>query len=119
MEAHDSPPVEVRDFGEPDDLLETPLRVARTLKFGRGHAILTRIEPGWSFRKDFQPHVGTQWCQIDHFEYVISGQLSVVTAEGQAYDVKPGDVMAIPPGHEGRVVGDKPFITISLARREP
>jgi len=110
---------EIRDFGEPDDVLETPRRVAKILRLKDGDATLTRIEPGWSFRQDFQAHAGTQWCEIDHFEYVISGHLSVTTSSGEKYEVKAGDVMAMPPGHEGHVLGDEPFVTISLVRRQP
>lgn len=105
---------EVRNFSQPDEVLETPKRKAATVRLGRGDATLTRLEPGWSFRGDFQKHVGTELCQIDHFEYVVSGRLRVRTADGQEVEVAAGDVMAVPPGHEGWVVGDEPFVSVAL-----
>jgi class 3 adenylate cyclase len=70
-------------------------------------------EPGWSWRAHMRPRVGGEWCQTRHVGYVISGHHRSEFADGTAIDLGPNDVFDIPPGHDGRVVGDEPFVYIA------
>jgi mannose-6-phosphate isomerase-like protein (cupin superfamily) len=71
------------------------------------------FEPGWSWENDVKPIAGTETCQTHHVDYVVSGHLHVVQGD-QTYDLNPGDLMDISPGHTAWVVGDEPFVSVSL-----
>jgi quercetin dioxygenase-like cupin family protein len=54
---------------------------------------------------ELKPIAGTELCQSAHFAYQITGQLHVAMADGSEFEVGPGDVSIIPPGHDAWVVG--------------
>ena len=55
-----------------------------------------------------KPIAGTDSCEVSHLGYVLSGRMTVEMDDGSTADVGPGDVFAIPPGHDAEVVGDEP-----------
>jgi class 3 adenylate cyclase len=65
--------------------------------------------PGWRWSKDVKPIAGTPYCQHRHVGYTISGHLHVMTEDGTEIDIVEGDAYEIPPGHDGWVVGDRPW----------
>ena len=65
---------------------------------------------GWS--ECAKPVVGTDSCQVGHLIHVISGRMVVRMDDGSEAELGPGDVGSIPPGHDARVVGDEPFMSI-------
>lgn len=67
--------------------------------------------PGWRWSNDVKPIVGTEFCQNRHVGVCVSGKLHVQLHDGTAMDVGPNDAYEIPPGHDGWVVGDEPFVT--------
>lgn len=97
----------LRRFDQPDEVREFPLGRFEILRVGGmtlGRAI---YEPGWKWSQ----HVGSgphDRCQVEHLGIVISGRAAVV---GPDYDevMEPGDVFAVPPGHDSWVVGDEPY----------
>ena len=44
------------------------------------------------------------------------GRLHVEPAEGPAFEVGPGDVVVIQPGHDAWTVGDEPAVLVELER---
>src|SRR5262249_6347934 len=70
------------------------------------------LQPGWRWSKDVKPIAGTPSCQHRHVGYVMSGHLHVLMEDGTEADLVEGDAYEIPPGHDGWVVGDKPWLTI-------
>lgn len=76
------------------------------------------FEPGWRWSNDVKPVVGTESCQVHHVDYVISGTLHVIMNDGAEFNIRYGDVMDIPPGHDAYVVGDVPYIAITLIGEE-
>ena len=69
-----------------------------------------RISPRWS--TDVKPIAGTDLCEAPHFQYHVSGTLRVRTAEGVEFDATPGQVTALPAGHDAWVVGDEPVVVV-------
>jgi hypothetical protein len=67
------------------------------------------MEPGWRWSTSVKPIVGTDSCQSHHVGYALSGALHVVTDEGNQFDIGPGDVYEILPGHDAWVVGDDTY----------
>lgn len=103
---------EWKDFGKPEE----------TRMFGHGRLELVRlaagtvgrlvIEPGWRWSNDVKPAVGTEWCEVQHFQYVVSGTLHVVMRDGREFDLGPGSVSYLPAGHDAWVVGREPVVIV-------
>ena len=49
---------------------------------------------------------------------VLSGHQKVIMDDGTELEFGPGDVVAIPPGHDGEVVGDEPCVVVDFAGME-
>ncbi len=47
--------------------------------------------------------------------YGISGRLKVRMDDGSEEEFGPGEIMSIPPGHDGWVIGDEPVVYLELA----
>ncbi len=79
-------------------------------------AALTRatLEPGWHWKQDLEPRVGTQSCEVTHLNYVISGRLRVVLDDGTEPLLEPGDSTCLPPGRDAWVEGDEPSIVLDM-----
>ena len=103
---------EHKNFAEPDE----------TRTFERGRVDLVRIggseigrltlEPGWRWSEHVKPIAQTELCEAPHFQYHVSGVLHVVMADGTEFDARPGDVTALPQGHDAWVVGDEPVVVV-------
>jgi mannose-6-phosphate isomerase-like protein (cupin superfamily) len=76
-----------------------------------GRAIL---QPGWKWSTHVKPIVKTQSCQAPHMQYFISGRLRIKMDSGEEKEFGPGDVGAIPPGHDAWVVGSEPVVAIDV-----
>ncbi|MEK7113162.1 MAG: cupin domain-containing protein [Patescibacteria group bacterium] len=71
-------------------------------------------EPGWRWSKHLKPIVGGESCQKDHFVYVLSGKLGSKMDDGKEEEFSPGDVGAVPPGHDGWNAGDEPVVWLEI-----
>jgi mannose-6-phosphate isomerase-like protein (cupin superfamily) len=106
---------EKKNMGNPD--------VARqcghgTLEFSTiDDTTLTRItlQPGWRWSKEIGPTANADSCHAHHLQYVISGRLNVAMDDGTQVELGPGDFVTIPPGHDGWVVGDEPFVALDFS----
>jgi hypothetical protein len=70
------------------------------------------MQPGWRWSEDIKPIAGTDSCEVPHTGYVVSGRVHVQMDDGSEAEFGPGDVYVIPPGHDGWVVGDEPYVTV-------
>jgi hypothetical protein len=96
-----------------------------TRSFGHGRLDLYRLaggtvgrftlEPGWRWSSHVKPAAGTEWCEVSHMGYQLSGTLHVRMQDGTEFDVYPGDIGAIPPGHDAWVAGDEPVVMVDWA----
>ena len=103
---------EAKTFADPDE----------TRTFERGHVDLVDIagtqigrltlQPGWRWSEHVRPIAGTELCEAPHFQYHVQGTLHVVMADGTEFDAGPGDVTALPEGHDGWVVGDEAVVLV-------
>ncbi|HEY8640648.1 MAG TPA: cupin domain-containing protein [Solirubrobacterales bacterium] len=100
--------IEIKNFDSPDEV--RPFE-------GKGKAEVVNIggqvvgrgtfEPGWKWSDNVKPIAGTDSCQVAHLAYVVSGRMRVHMDDGSEAEVGPGDVVAIPPGHDAEIVGDE------------
>ena len=98
-----SSPNEVRKFGHGQ---------AELLNIGGGTVGRLTLQPGWHWSQDVKPIAKTEWCEAPHFQYQISGRMHVKMQDGTEFDLGPGDVSALPSGHDAWVVGDQPVVVV-------
>ncbi|MBA2265189.1 MAG: hypothetical protein H0W17_02245 [Chloroflexi bacterium] len=72
------------------------------------------MEPGWRWEHDVQPIAGTELCMYHHLGFVVSGRLHVQMADGSEGTLGEQEMFEIPPGHDGWVVGDEPWVAIDF-----
>jgi mannose-6-phosphate isomerase-like protein (cupin superfamily) len=70
------------------------------------------LQPGWRWTVDVKPVAGTDLCEAPHQQYVVSGRVHVVMADGTELEAGPGQVVSLPAGHDAWVVGDEPAVAI-------
>jgi mannose-6-phosphate isomerase-like protein (cupin superfamily) len=45
---------------------------------------------------------------------VIAGRATAAMDDGRIFEMKPGDIFYIDPGHDSWVVGDEPYVSVHL-----
>jgi quercetin dioxygenase-like cupin family protein len=109
------PPVEVKSFSSPDETRPFEGNGQAEVVKVAGHTIgRGTFEPGWRWSENVQPIAKTDSCQVSHLAYCLSGRMKVYMDDGTEGEVGPGDVMAIPPGHDAEVVGDEACVLIDF-----
>ncbi|MGD0014500.1 MAG: cupin domain-containing protein [Bryobacteraceae bacterium] len=93
-------------------------------KFDKGKVELVNVagaavgratfEPGWKWSACVKPIAKTNSCQAAHYGYQISGTLTTRMDDGTERTSKAGDVVNIPPGHDGWVVGNEPVVLVDF-----
>ena len=106
---------EQKSFAKPDETRVFPKGKMELLSFGNGTVGKLTLEPGWRWSEHVKPIAGTEWCEAPHFQFQASGRLHVVMADGAELDLGPGDVSALPSGHDAWVVGNEPVVLIDWA----
>jgi hypothetical protein len=72
------------------------------------------LQKGWKWSDDIKPVVKTEWCEAPHLQYVISGRYHVKMKDGSEFDIGPGDVASVSPGHDAWVLGEEPVVGIEF-----
>jgi hypothetical protein len=72
------------------------------------------FEPGWKWSDCVKPIVQTRSCEVAHLAYVISGEMMVVMDDGSRLQIKAGDAVAIPPGHDAWIEGTEPCTVVDF-----
>jgi class 3 adenylate cyclase len=101
-------------FEEPDEIIELPHLEGQIVVLGDVYVGRFVHKPGFHWGTDIRPLVGTPICQFQHQGIVISGAIRVTTAGGAQRTLEAGMVFDIPPGHDARVIGDEPCVTIEF-----
>jgi quercetin dioxygenase-like cupin family protein len=111
--------LETKDFAHPDE--KRPFEdkgYLEVLQFddttvGRGI-----FEPGWRWSQHVKPIANTKSCQAAHTAYVVQGRMHIAMDDGDELDLKAGDVVRIPPGHDAWVVGDETCVILDFSGAE-
>src|SRR5512140_2301022 len=98
---------ESKNFATPDEVRTFPHGRVELVKIGGGTVGRLILEPGWRWSTDVKPIAGSTWCEAPHFQYVVSGCLHILMADGDEFDLKTGYVNTLPSGHDAWVVGDE------------
>lgn len=101
-----------KSLEQPDEVIELPGLVARTVQIGDVTVGLIASEVGWRWSTHVRPTVGGEWCQARHVGVILSGTLGVDFADGTSIELGPNTAFDVPPGHDGYTVGDEPCVQI-------
>jgi quercetin dioxygenase-like cupin family protein len=104
----------IRRFDEPDERRAFDRGMFELVTAGGMTLGRARYEPGWRWSEHVGPTVGTELCEVEHVGVVLSGRAAVRMADGTELLMEPGDVFAVPPGHDSWVVGDEPYVSLHL-----
>jgi class 3 adenylate cyclase len=105
----------LKSFAAPDQTIEFPLLRAEIVELGDFTVGYVVHQPGWSWSEHVRPSVGGEWCQARHVGVLLSGRTGVRLQNGTTYELRPRDVIDIPPGHDGWVIGDEPAVMLEWA----
>ena len=107
--------MEVKSFDSPDEVREFEGNGrADVLQIG-GHTVgRGTFEPGWRWSANVKPIAGTDSCEVSHLGYVMSGRMRVFMDDGSESECGPGDVIAIPPGHDAETLGDEACVVLDF-----
>jgi quercetin dioxygenase-like cupin family protein len=103
---------EHKTFDAPDETRRFEKGRVDLLNIGGATIGRLTLEPGWRWSEHVKPIAGTAWCEAPHFQYQVSGRLHVVMQDGTEFESGPGEVHALPQGHDGWVVGDEPVVLV-------
>jgi hypothetical protein len=106
--------LEVRRFDVPDEDRELTLGTFQLVNIAGMTLGRASYEPGWKWSEHVGKPLGQTMCQIEHVGMVVSGRNRIRMADGRAIDVGPGDIFAVPPGHDSEVIGDEPYVSLHL-----
>jgi class 3 adenylate cyclase/quercetin dioxygenase-like cupin family protein len=104
-------------FDRPDEVRTVEKGRIELVELGElavGRAI---FEPGWRWSEHVKPIVDTEFCEVHHIGYVISGRIHIEMTDGASIELVGGDTFEIPPGHDAWVVGDEPWVSVDYAGR--
>jgi class 3 adenylate cyclase len=102
-------------FDEPDELITLPFVTVQVVLLGEVHIARLVHQPGWSWAEHVKPVAGTPSCQHHHQGVVLEDEVEIQTDTGARRILRVGAVFEVPPGHNARVIGDEPFVTIEFA----
>lgn len=75
-------------------------------------------EPGWRWSSHVGAATGEKSCQVEHVGIVLAGRATAAMDDGRVFEMAPGDIFYIPPGHDSWVVGDEPYVSLHLLGAE-
>lgn len=103
---------ESKNVGTPDETRKFERGQIDLVNIGGGSVGKATFEPGWRWSQHVKPIAKTEWCEAPHFMYQISGRMHVKMADGQEFEMGPGDVAVMPSGHDAWVVGEEAVVAI-------
>ena len=106
--------VQKLDFDSPDETRTPEKTRAEVVRVGSTTVGRLTLQPGWQWSEHIKPVVGTDSCQVSHLIYTLAGRMLVRMDDGSESEIKPGDVTAIPSGHDAWIVGDEPYVGIDF-----
>jgi hypothetical protein len=106
--------MEVKNFKSPDEVRKFEKGKLELVKIGDRTVGKATFEPGWKWSLHVKPIAKTELCEMPHFQYLVSGTLHVVMADGTEKDLKPGSVSLLESGHDAWVVGNEPVVGVDF-----
>jgi quercetin dioxygenase-like cupin family protein len=102
----------VRRFDAPDEEREMPLGQFQQVELGGLTLGRASYAPGWKWSEHVGRALGQHSCEIEHVGMVVTGRNRITMDDGRVIEVGPGDLFAVPPGHDSEVIGDEPYVSL-------
>jgi mannose-6-phosphate isomerase-like protein (cupin superfamily) len=109
--------LEIKRFEEAEAVRRFEHGVFELVQIGGMTVGRASYEPGWKWSE----HLGEtseDRCQVEHVGLVVSGRAVALMDDGTEVVMEPGDLFAIPPGHDSWVVGDEPYVSLHFLGAE-
>jgi hypothetical protein len=103
---------EYKRFEQPDERRPFPNGHAEIVNVAGGTVGRFIFYPGWRWSNDVKPIAKTESCEAPHFQYHVAGHIAIRMDDGTEFVAGPGDVTALPSGHDAWVVGDQPAVVV-------
>lgn len=84
------------------------------LEAGIGRVKRVLYPPGWVWREQMQPVIGTESCQHVHVGFIAQGTMAVEFDDGCTEEYTAPAMVVTEAGHTGRVVGDETVVLIQV-----
>lgn len=104
---------------KPDETKTPPNSKVDIIRMGDMTLSMQTYQPGWQWSKDQKSIAGTNSCQVHHFGVLVSGRLGARADDGQEIEFGAGDVVDIPPGHDGWTIGNEPATFYWFSKTNP
>jgi quercetin dioxygenase-like cupin family protein len=104
--------LEIKRFDAPDETRSFDKGTFEVVEIGGITVGRARYEPGWRWSEHVGSITGSAMCEVEHLGLVVSGRAAVAMTDGREFVMEPGDLFAIPPGHDSWVVGDEPYVSL-------
>jgi TusA-related sulfurtransferase len=102
------------NIGEPDETKTAPKMKLQLVTVGGFTLGLRTLEPGWKWTTSMRSIAKTETCEIRHIGYIFSGRMGFLMNDGAEFEVGPGDVFDVQPGHDAWTIGNAPVVFIDL-----
>jgi mannose-6-phosphate isomerase-like protein (cupin superfamily) len=97
-----------------DEVRDIPKGKVEITKIGETMVGRATFQPGWRWSESVKPIAGTDSCQVHHMGYCVSGRIGIKMDDGTEFEVGAGEAYEIPPGHDGWVVGNEPYVGVDF-----
>jgi quercetin dioxygenase-like cupin family protein len=101
----------IKRFEQPDEVRTFTKGKFELVRIGSMTIGRASYEPGWKWSEHVGPTTGASSCEVEHVGLVISGSAACRMNDGRYYEMKPGDLFYIGPGHDSWVVGAEHYAT--------
>jgi mannose-6-phosphate isomerase-like protein (cupin superfamily) len=104
--------LEIKNFAKPDETAD--LDGGRLDLLTAGHVTVGRATypPGWVWSERVGARTNRRSCEVEHVVLVLSGRAVISMDDGREVTIGPGDLCAVPPGHDFEVLGDEPYASL-------
>lgn len=106
--------LEIKRFEEAEEVRRFGHGVFELVKIGGLTVGRASYEPGWKWSEHVGKALGQASCPVEHVGLVVSGRNRITMDDGRVIEVGPGDLFAVPPGHDSEVIGDEPYVSLHL-----
>ena len=106
--------LEIKRFDAPDETRAFEKGSFEVVEIGGMTIGRARYEPGWKWSEHVGALTGTPTCEVEHLGMVVSGRAAVSMNDVRELVMEPGDVFAIPPGHDAEVTGSEACVMVDF-----
>ena len=104
--------VALKRFEQPDEVREFEKGKFDVVHIGGMTIGRATYQPGWKWSEHVGKPLGQLYCQVEHVGMVVSGRATAAMEDGRVFEMRPGDLFYIAPGHDSWVVGDEAYVSL-------